>query len=189
MSFYAVQLCDGFEYDVELMPEGHAWKAKVDGEDYQLRLVGTCPRRGLVIELDGQRVYLPWDKREANTFQSIIKDVSVHLPQQQTKKPSICCGDDEHLSLPSPISGVLIDILVDAGEEVEEGDPIMVLEAMKMENVIYAPCAGKVKCFSMEIGKEVRKGVTLAVFKPSRESDLSMPSFSSLQALSFASAA
>ena len=145
MSFYAVQFYDGPEYDVELMPEGHAWKAKVNGEDYQLRLLGTCRKRGLVVEIDGQRVYLPWDIEDVNSFQNTIKDVSVNLPSHNAKKKMIYCGDEQSISIPSPISGVLIDILVDAGEEVMEGEPIIVLEAMKMENVIYAPCAGKIK--------------------------------------------
>ncbi|MBF8438129.1 acetyl-CoA carboxylase biotin carboxyl carrier protein subunit [Halanaerobiaceae bacterium Z-7014] len=44
----------------------------------------------------------------------------------------------------APMTGKIIDVKVSKGEEVSQGDLIVVLEAMKMENEIYAPAAGEV---------------------------------------------
>jgi biotin carboxyl carrier protein len=53
--------------------------------------------------------------------------------------------------------------LVKEGDEVKEGTPIVVLEAMKMENDIVAPCAGKIKSLVAKPGDKVRGGVVLAI--------------------------
>jgi len=41
--------------------------------------------------------------------------------------------------------GLVLDVLVENGQEIEEGQPVMVLEAMKMENVIKSKFAGRIK--------------------------------------------
>ena len=43
-----------------------------------------------------------------------------------------------------PLAGSIWEILVEVGEEVEEDDELLVIEALKMENLVYAPCDGKV---------------------------------------------
>jgi len=185
MSFYTVQLHQGPKFEVELMPEGHVWEAKVEGQSYQLRLVGTCPKRGLAIEIDNQRIYLPWNPKNQSSFHHAIETVSVSLPSKEATPRSAKGLSQEEvpsLSIPSPIAGILVDVLVNAGEELSEGDPILIIEAMKMENTIYAPSAGRVEFFPQEIGTEVKRGMTLAVFRPEENSNLSSPSLSGLQA-------
>lgn len=57
----------------------------------------------------------------------------------------------------APMPGLILDVLVKAGDEVKEGDYLLVLEAMKMENTITAPRDGVVKTVSVEKGKTVNK--------------------------------
>ncbi len=45
----------------------------------------------------------------------------------------------------APMPGKIVDILVDAGEKVKEGEALLILEAMKMQNEIIAPVSGVVK--------------------------------------------
>ena len=52
----------------------------------------------------------------------------------------------------APMPGTILDIKVQAGQSVKQGDVLVILEAMKMENEIMAPCDGKVT------GVNVRKG-------------------------------
>ncbi len=47
--------------------------------------------------------------------------------------------------LRAPMPGLIMNIMVQAGEEVVEGQGLIVLEAMKMENELRAPCTGRVK--------------------------------------------
>jgi acetyl-CoA/propionyl-CoA carboxylase biotin carboxyl carrier protein len=67
--------------------------------------------------------------------------------------------------LVSPIQGTVLKVAVEQGAEVEEGALICVIEAMKMENEITAPSAGKVEELSVSEGGSVATGDTIAVIK------------------------
>ena len=45
----------------------------------------------------------------------------------------------------APMPGKIVDILVDSGVKVKEGEAVLILEAMKMQNEIIAPVSGVVK--------------------------------------------
>ncbi len=61
----------------------------------------------------------------------------------------------------APMPGLVRRIDVQPGQEVEEGDTVLVLEAMKMENVLKAPGNGTVKKVLVEPGSSVTKGQVL----------------------------
>ncbi len=64
-------------------------------------------------------------------------------------------------SIKAPMPGLILDINVSAGDNVEEGSPLLTLEAMKMENVIKAPHTGKVKVINVNQGESVTKNQVL----------------------------
>ena len=57
--------------------------------------------------------------------------------------------------------GIILSIAVKEGDQVNAGDAILVLEAMKMENEIHAPRTGIVKKIHVSEGAEVRAGSEL----------------------------
>ena len=57
----------------------------------------------------------------------------------------------------APMPGLILDILVEAGQEVEAGTPLLILEAMKMENVLKADGAGTVRTVHVSKGAAVDK--------------------------------
>ncbi len=65
----------------------------------------------------------------------------------------------------APMPGIILSIVVQEGEVVTEGDNLLVLEAMKMENEIHAPRTGKVKKILVSEGTEVRAGAPLVEFE------------------------
>lgn len=67
----------------------------------------------------------------------------------------------------APIPGLVTAVLVQAGEDVAEGEPVLVLAAMKLENEIRAPRAGRIAEVSVASGAAVEKGQLLAVIEPS----------------------
>lgn len=69
-------------------------------------------------------------------------------------------GAGEKVSAPMP--GTILDIKVSNGESVKRGQVIMVLEAMKMENDIVAPCDGSVTSILVNKGDSVNSSDTLA---------------------------
>ena len=61
----------------------------------------------------------------------------------------------------APMPGLVLDIKVIAGDVLEEGDTILVLEAMKMENMLKSPGTGTVKAIKVNQGEAVEKGQIL----------------------------
>lgn len=59
--------------------------------------------------------------------------------------------------------GMLLSYLVNAGQDVDVGTPIAVVEAMKMENTIVSEAKGQVKSLNATAGGKVNKGDILAV--------------------------
>lgn len=69
-------------------------------------------------------------------------------------------------SLNAPMPGKIMNILVEEGAEVELGDPVAILEAMKMENELKAPCAGTISTISVSNGTNVEKNQLLLEIDP-----------------------
>ena len=61
----------------------------------------------------------------------------------------------------SPMPGNILKVNVNPGDVVKEGQQLMILEAMKMENEILAPCAGKVSSIGVAKGSSVESGALL----------------------------
>jgi propionyl-CoA carboxylase alpha chain len=66
-------------------------------------------------------------------------------------------------SLQSPLPGRVIRVLVEAGAIVKPGDPLLIVEAMKMEHEIVAPTGGAVSELRVEEGHQVETGTVVAV--------------------------
>lgn len=64
-------------------------------------------------------------------------------------------------ALKSPLPGIIVDIKVKVGDVVKKGDAVVILEAMKMENVLQAPVDGTVQEIGVNPGDSVLEGVTL----------------------------
>lgn len=67
--------------------------------------------------------------------------------------------------LKAPMPGLVLDITVKEGQEVNQGDSIIILEAMKMENSLTAPMSGKIKSITVNKGQAVDKGQLLIEFE------------------------
>jgi biotin carboxyl carrier protein len=66
----------------------------------------------------------------------------------------------------SPIPGKVLKLECEVGAAVKPGDPLLILEAMKMENVLVAEVAGKVKEITVRAGEMVEPGKLLVVIEP-----------------------
>jgi biotin carboxyl carrier protein len=68
-------------------------------------------------------------------------------------------------TLRAPMPGLVVRVLVEAGQEVAAGAGVVVLEAMKMENELNAPSAGVVGAIRVGAGEAVEKGQVLVEFR------------------------
>ncbi|MDF4219956.1 acetyl-CoA carboxylase biotin carboxyl carrier protein subunit [Maribacter sp. M208] len=78
---------------------------------------------------------------------------------QQIKKMGLLAVTTQKLNeVKAPMPGLIVDVLVDVGQEVIEGTPLLVLSAMKMENVILAQGEGVIKSIEVKKDDAVEKG-------------------------------
>ncbi|HSI90789.1 MAG TPA: biotin/lipoyl-containing protein [Adhaeribacter sp.] len=64
----------------------------------------------------------------------------------------------------APMPGLVLEIKVKPGDEVKKGDQILILEAMKMENILKSPGDGVVKAIKVNVKDNVEKGQVLLEF-------------------------
>ena len=65
----------------------------------------------------------------------------------------------------APLAGKVFKLLADVGEDVEEDDEVIVIEAMKMETPVFAPCDGTIKEIKVKEGDSVEEDDVLAIFE------------------------
>jgi methylmalonyl-CoA carboxyltransferase small subunit len=87
------------------------------------------------------------------------------LPPNGAPKPADSGPVDEAKVCRSPVSGIVVRVTSQVGQQIQSGDTLLVLEAMKMETNITAPGAGKIKKINVAQGEAVQGGAVLVEFE------------------------
>jgi biotin carboxyl carrier protein len=95
---------------------------------------------------------------EGETFRIVIKD---ELDQMLDRMGYSNVSVKQVKEIKAPMPGLVIDVSVKEGQEVKEGDRILVLEAMKMENSIMIHADATIKKIVVSPGQAVDKGQVL----------------------------
>jgi len=78
---------------------------------------------------------------------------------QQVKKMGLLELSAQKMnSIKAPMPGLIVDVMVKVGQEIEEGTPLLVLSAMKMENIILSQGEGVIKSIEVKKDDAVEKG-------------------------------
>ncbi len=83
-------------------------------------------------------------------------------PLDVTQYEAVASGEG---AVRAPLPGKIIDLRVKAGDKVSKGQPLLVLEAMKMEHTLAAPADGTVKTVRYAVGEQVAEGAELVEFE------------------------
>jgi len=154
----------GEQYDVAYRVVGDAVQASVNGVPLgdAMRIRAYGPDR-VDLEIDGTRRGYRVHRVGPDTYVD-ASDGSSAL----TEVPRF--GDPEKLapagSLLAPMPGLVRRVLVEAGTTVTAGQPLLILEAMKMEQTVAAPAHGVVAELRAKAGEQVSTGQVLAVVEP-----------------------
>lgn len=146
---------DGREFEIDVMAPGSAAQSTpvvCNGETIQVTVPAMTESEEVDWLIVDGRPYevaidpaLRWIKAYDGMHQ-----VDVHDRQAAVARPVSADG-----RVKAPIPGLITQVLVQSGDSVEAGQPIIMLEAMKMENEILAPRAGKVLKLNALVGKSV----------------------------------
>lgn len=117
-------------------------------------------RTTVVVEVNGKRMEVSLPEM-GGAAKPAAKPASKSRKSRSSRTSAKAGGDD----LTSPMQGTIVKVAVSDGDTVAEGDLVLVLEAMKMEQPITAHKAGKVSGLSAKPGDTVTSGAVLATIK------------------------
>jgi oxaloacetate decarboxylase alpha subunit/pyruvate carboxylase subunit B len=86
-------------------------------------------------------------------------------PATEPKEKAKPSADAEGTALTAPMPGMIVSYEKDVGDAVSQGETVVILEAMKMENSLPAPASGTLKAVNFSSGDTVAKGDVLAVIE------------------------
>ena len=117
-------------------------------------------RTTVVVEVNGKRMEVSLPEM-GGAAKPAAKPASKSRKSRSSRASAKAGGDE----LTSPMQGTIVKVAVSDGDTVAEGDLVLVLEAMKMEQPITAHKAGKVSGLSAKPGDTVTSGAVLAIIK------------------------
>lgn len=132
-----------------------------------------------VVEIDGEKKEVEFTKIDSNLYSLIVdgKSLTIGFFKKGKKIQVFYKGDlyeletisdrektnaaGTGLEVTSPMPSRIVKILLEEGDTVNEDDPVIVVEAMKMESELKAPSTGKIKEIRVNEGDTVEQGAIL----------------------------
>jgi acetyl-CoA/propionyl-CoA carboxylase biotin carboxyl carrier protein len=119
-------------------------------------------RETVVVEVGGKRLEVSLPSSLGMTLARTGLAAGAKPKRRAAKKAGSAASGD---TLASPMQGTIVKIAVEEGQEVKEGDLVVVLEAMKMEQPLNAHRSGTVKGLTIEVGASVTSGAIICCIR------------------------
>ncbi|WHM36967.1 biotin carboxylase N-terminal domain-containing protein [Streptomyces sp. BPTC-684] len=119
-------------------------------------------RETVVVEVGGKRLEVSLPSSLGMSLARTGLAAGAKPKRRAAKKAGSAASGD---SLASPMQGTIVKVAVEEGQEVQEGDLVVVLEAMKMEQPLNAHRSGTIKGLSAEVGASVTSGALICEIK------------------------
>jgi acetyl-CoA/propionyl-CoA carboxylase biotin carboxyl carrier protein len=119
-------------------------------------------RSSVVVEVDGKRLEVSLPSRMLQTGSQFATGGRAPKRNISSHHASSGAGDK---AIKAPMQSTVVKLAVTAGDKVVEGDQILVLEAMKMEQSITSPRNGVIKAVKVTVGETVPSGTVLIEFE------------------------
>lgn len=149
-----VHVSDQWEFEIDpsasldlVELEDGTYQLLRDGVSYLIELIEEDPRtKSYILKVNGH----VFPVQIADHFDQLITEMGFENQASQKAK-----------NIMAPMPGLVLEVKVESGQEVQAGEALLILEAMKMENVLKAPADGVVKTVSAAQGASVDKGELL----------------------------
>lgn len=151
------------EFEVEILGEH---QVAVDGVVYQVNYesVGGQPVYSLLIDGKSFEAYVYQDESQ---WKVLLHGTlyNIQVEDEREKRLRAAAGgrvaDTMEFHLKAPMPGLVVAVPVEEGQNVEEGDVLIILESMKMQNELRAPREGEVARVRVKVGDSVDQRQTL----------------------------
>lgn len=123
------------EGDFHILQGGKAYRAELENANFN--------DKTMTIKINGNKYEIDIE----DSYDQLVKEMGLST-----------AGSQKMTNVKAPMPGLVLDILVESDQAVSKGDALLILEAMKMENVLKAEGDGVVKSIEVEKGTAVDKG-------------------------------
>jgi biotin carboxyl carrier protein len=151
----------------------HPDRISVDGFELSanMRAVGGGQLYSLLLDRASYEVALDVDTEQRNIYRVMVSGLQYVVLVQDERSRRLAIADrslrapEGELAIKAPIPGLVVKILVAPGQDVADGETLLILEAMKMENEIRAPRAGTIHEVRVEPATQVANGQVLITLR------------------------
>jgi acetyl/propionyl-CoA carboxylase alpha subunit len=155
----------GRPFALSLEPAGAGWIVRAGRRAFRVVLARGAPGRATAL-IDGAAVEFGWARRDGG-FWITLGDTAFALEvvDERARLAALAAGSAAErtgaATVRAPLPGLVRAVFVAPGARVRRGQPILTLDAMKMENEIQSPRDGRVRAVHVAVGAAVEKDAAL----------------------------
>lgn len=138
------------------------YKYTINGNKYEV-VIGDITDNVATLTVNGEEFKVEMEREaEPEKKKPVVRAAAA---SDAADEPAGGAAPNKANALKAPLPGVITDILVEVGQEVQAGDNVIVLEAMKMANNLQAEKSGKVTAICVQVGQSVMEDEALVVIE------------------------
>jgi len=158
---------EGVEHQIEILSDN---RVVINGKPYELNFQALRQHLSYSLLLEGKSYEI--NIYQDNEFWEVLlrgSQFSVQVEDERERRLRMAAGqaskEEGKIILLAPMPGLVIDVPVKDGQEVDEGDVLVILESMKMQNELTAPRAGRITRIQAKVNEHVERKQALLVLE------------------------
>lgn len=164
-----IAIINGKEITVEIRKENGQYCLTLENKSFTVD--AFRPRaQSIAMLIEGRSYEVGWEKKNGNLFSVFLYNGTIDLQLIDAKKfqaaesvrPASASGP---LKIQAPMPGKIIKVSVKEKSAVKEGDSLLIMEAMKMQNELKAPKSGTISRIQIREGEPVSLSQTLMILE------------------------
>lgn len=140
------------------------YKYTINGNQYEV-IIGDIAENTATVTVNGEEYTVEMEPEPEEEKKVVIRKPVAAESADNSKNSENSANINTNNAIKAPLPGVITEICVNVGDEVNAGDTVVVLEAMKMANNIEAEKAGKITAICVKPGQSVMEDDPLVVME------------------------
>ena len=140
------------------------YKYTINGTKYEVA-IGDIEENIVTVTVNGEAYKVEMEKEAEPEKKKPVLGKPAAAESASDEPAANKAAVNKNNAIKAPLPGVITDIKVAVGDEVQAGDTVIVLEAMKMANALQAEKAGKVTAICVKVGESVMEDDALVVIE------------------------
>ena len=140
------------------------YKYTINGNQYEV-IIGDIAENTATVTVNGEEYKVEMEPEPVEEKKVVVRKPVAAESSDNSGNSEATANINTNNAIKAPLPGVITEICVNVGDEVNAGDTVLVLEAMKMANNIEAEKAGKITAICVKPGQTVMEDDALVVIE------------------------